>query len=108
MTTEAEPVSQELPQLLTGLLPKACCSKVWVHSLPFRFPSPYVECFRTEAVSCQPVSVRRYVEGKLPRVTIGAKDIVSGELGRSVTKWDLAQCPEELTTDEVYPSLSAR
>lgn len=41
-------------------------------------------------------------------MTIGAKDIVSGELGRSVTKWDLAQCPGELTTDEVYPSLSAR
>lgn len=57
-------------------------------------------------MSCQPVSVRRYVEGKLPRVTIGAKDIVSGELGRSVTEWDMAQCPE--ATDEVYPSLSAR
>ena len=55
-----------------------------------------------------PVSVRRYVEGKLPRVTIGAKDIVSGELGISVIEWDMAQCPEELTTDEVYPSLSAR
>lgn len=54
-----------------------------------------------------PVSVRRYVEGKLPRVTIGAKDIVSGELGISVTEWDMAHCPEELTTDEVYPSLSA-
>lgn len=98
MTTEAE--------LVSGVA-STCCSKVWVHSLPFRFPSPSVECFRTEAVSCQPVSVRRYVEGKLPRVTIGAKDIVSGELGRSVTKWDLAQCPEELTTAEVYPSLSA-
>lgn len=40
-------------------------------------------------------------------MTIGAKDIASGELGRSATEWDMAQCPEELTTDGIYPSLSA-
>lgn len=107
MTTEAKLVSQELPQLYNRSPSQGLLLQSLDPSFAFPVPTPLLECFRTQAVSCQPVSERSY-EGKLPRVTIGAKDIVSDELGRSVTEWDMAQCSEELTTDEVYPSLSAQ
>lgn len=74
MTTEAKLVSQELPQLLTGLLPRPAAPR-FDPSFAFPVPTPLCRVLQNTGSELSTVAVRREVEGKLPRVTMVPKSL---------------------------------